>query len=85
MLIATIFTGFFGFKLIILEFILLKLSTIFTHMFAFKKKYFLIIENTKDIDLKKIKKRGKFVIIYRNARITEKINSLKKNLEKIVV
>ena len=52
-------------------------------MFAFKKNI-LIIENTKDIDLKKIKKRGKFVIIYRNARITEKINSLK-NLEKIVV
>ena len=47
-------------------------------MFAYKNKYFLIIENTKDIDLKKIKKRGKFVIIYRNARITEKINSLKK-------
>ena len=35
-------------------------------MFAFKKKYFLIIETIKDIDLRKIKKHNKFIIIYRN-------------------
>ena len=35
-------------------------------MFAYKKKYFLIIENTKDIDLRNIKIRNKFIIIYRN-------------------
>ena len=41
-------------------------------MFAFKKKYYLIIESIKDIDLRKIKKRGKFVIIYRYLK-TKKI------------
>ena len=40
-------------------------------MFVFKKKYFLIIESIKDIDLKKIKKRNKFVIIYRNHKNSE--------------
>ena len=35
-------------------------------MFILKKKYYLIIENIRDIDLKKLKKRDKFVIIYRN-------------------
>ena len=40
-------------------------------MFAFKKKYFLIIENIKDIDLKNIKKRNKFIIIYRNNKKIE--------------
>ena len=40
-------------------------------MFIYKNKYFLIIESIKDIDLKNIKKRNKFSIIYRN----------KKNLE----
>ena len=35
-------------------------------MFILKKKYFLIIENIKDINLKNIKKRNKFVIVYRN-------------------
>ena len=35
-------------------------------MFAKKKKYFLIIKSIKDINLKKIKKRKKFLIIYRN-------------------
>ena len=34
-------------------------------MFVLKKKYFLIIENIKDIDLKNIKIRNKFYIIYR--------------------
>ena len=35
-------------------------------MFVLKKKYFLIIESIKDINLKNIKKRNKFSIIYRN-------------------
>ena len=35
-------------------------------MFAFKKNYFLIIESIKDINLCHIKKRHKFIIIYRN-------------------
>ena len=35
-------------------------------MFIVKNKYFLIIENIKDIDLKNIKKKNKFSIIYRN-------------------
>ena len=47
-------------------------------MFAFKKNYFLIIENTKDIDLSNVKKRNKFTIIYRNQRINEKHNVLLK-------
>ena len=47
-------------------------------MFAFKKKYFLIIESTKDIDLSNVKKRNKFTIIYRNQRIKEKHNVLLK-------
>ena len=41
-------------------------------MFALKKKYFLIIESIKDINLKNIKKRNKFAIIYRNQRNLEK-------------
>ena len=40
-------------------------------MFIFKKNYFLIIESIKDIDLKKIKKRQKFRIIYRNRKNNE--------------
>ena len=35
-------------------------------MFSKKNKYFLLIENIKDIDLKNIKIRNKFSIIYRN-------------------
>ena len=35
-------------------------------------KYFSIIESIKDIDLKNIKKRDKFSIIYRNNNKTEK-------------
>ena len=35
-------------------------------MFIIKNKYFFIIENIKDIDLKKLKLRNKFFIIYRN-------------------
>ena len=40
-------------------------------MFSFKKKYYLIIQSIKDIDLKKIKKRTKFIIIYRNQKNSE--------------
>ncbi len=35
-------------------------------MFAFKNKYFLLIESIKDIDLSNIKNLNKFIIIYRN-------------------
>jgi thiamine-phosphate pyrophosphorylase len=45
-------------------------------MFAFKKKYFLIIETIKDIDLRKIKKHNKFIIIYRNQGKKENIVDL---------
>ena len=45
-------------------------------MFAKKKKYFLIIENTKDIDLRNIKVRNKFSIIYRNHKNQENYNNL---------
>ena len=47
-------------------------------MFAFKKKYFLIIESIKDINLRNIKKYNKFIIIYRNKEIEEDIAELKK-------
>ncbi len=40
-------------------------------MFSFKQRYYFIIESIKDIDLKKIKKRKKFTIIYRNQNNTE--------------
>jgi thiamine monophosphate synthase len=43
-------------------------------MFIKKNKYFLMIENIKDIDLKNIKIRNKFSIVYRNNR---KIDNLK--------
>ena len=43
-------------------------------MFTKKNKYFLLIENIKDIDLKNIKIRNKFSIVYRNYR---KIDNLK--------
>ena len=45
-------------------------------MFVMKNKYFLIIESIKDIDLKKIKKRNKFSIVYRNHSNTELITNL---------
>ena len=45
-------------------------------MFVLKKKYYLIIENIKDINLKNIKKRDKFAVIYRNNRILEKKEKL---------
>ena len=45
-------------------------------MFIFKKKYLLIIESIKDIDLKNIKITNKFIIIYRNLGKKEKISNL---------
>ena len=54
-------------------------------MFAFKKKYFLIIESIKDLKLKNIKKNSKFIIIYRrNDKKIENVEELK-NSEKIVI
>ena len=47
-------------------------------MFIIKKKYYLIIENTKDIKLNNIKKKNKFIIIYRNDKTKEKIDALYK-------
>jgi len=41
-------------------------------MFILKKKYYLIIQSIKDINLKNIKKRNKFTIIYRNQNNSEK-------------
>ncbi len=40
-------------------------------MFVIKKKYFLIIESIKDINLERINKYNKFVIIYRNQKKIE--------------
>ena len=45
-------------------------------MFAYKKRYFLIIQNIKDINLNKIKKSNKFVIILRNLKTINNIDSL---------
>ena len=45
-------------------------------MFTKKKKYFLLIENIRDIDLKNIKIRNKFSIIYRNPKKIEKKTDL---------
>ena len=45
-------------------------------MFAFKKKYILIIESIKNLNLRNIKKHNKFVIIYRNQETRENIDDL---------
>ena len=47
-------------------------------MFAYKKKYFLIIKSIKDINLNKIKTNHKFFIIYRNDKNREKLQDLLK-------
>ena len=47
-------------------------------MFAFKKKYFLIIESIKNLNLRNIKKYNKLVIIYRNNNNLEKLEDIKK-------
>jgi len=45
-------------------------------MFTKKNNYFLLIESTKDIDLKNIKIRNKFSIIYRNNKRIDALNEL---------
>ena len=45
-------------------------------MFVYKKKYFLLIENIRDLDLSNIKLSDKFVIIYRNQKKTDDFNKL---------
>ena len=47
-------------------------------MFAYKNKYFLIIENIKDIDLRNVKLIDKYIIIYRNVGKIENIDNLLK-------
>ena len=47
-------------------------------MFTFKNKYFLIIENIKDIDLRNIKLINRYIIIYRNSNKIEDIDRLVK-------
>ena len=51
-------------------------------MFISKKKYFLIIESIKDIQLSNIKKSDKINIIYRNKKIKDNISELS-NFRKI--
>ena len=51
-------------------------------MFILKNKYFLLIENIKDINLKNLKKRNKFFIIYRNRNKNDKLNCLLKFRQK---
>ena len=46
-------------------------------MFISKNNYYLYIENTKTLNLSLIKKRNKFIIIYRNNSKHESINQLK--------
>ncbi len=45
-------------------------------MYIFKYKYFLIIESIKDIDLINIRKRDKFIIIYRCTKLKDNIFDL---------
>ena len=45
-------------------------------MFTFKKKYFLIINNTKDINLNKIRLNHKFFIVYRNNQKQEELHKI---------
>jgi thiamine-phosphate pyrophosphorylase len=47
-------------------------------MFAYKKKYYLIIESIRDIDLSNIKLTQKFIIIYRNKNKKDNIEKLLK-------
>ena len=47
-------------------------------MFAYKNNYFLIIENTKDLDLENIKIQKKFTIIYRNKKDNESVDDIKR-------
>ena len=45
-------------------------------MFVLKSKYYFLIESTKDINLKNIKRPHKFSIIYRNFKNSEKKEDL---------
>ena len=54
-------------------------------MFAFKKNYFLIIENINDINLNNIKENNKFIIIYRNSKSTYNLSELLKFRKKCKV
>ena len=45
-------------------------------MFAFKNKYYLIIDNTKDINLNNFIRNNKFVIIYRNSKKPENFKTI---------
>ena len=45
-------------------------------MFINKNKYFLLVETIKDIDLKNIKIRNKFSIVYRNKSKIDNLNDL---------
>ena len=47
-------------------------------MFIIKKKYYLIIESIKNLNLENIKKRNKFTIIYRNQHNSERKEDLLK-------
>ena len=47
-------------------------------MFAYKNKYYLIIESIKDLNIKNIKRYNKFIVIYRNKSKIEKISDLHK-------
>lgn len=47
-------------------------------MFTFKKHYYLYIENSKQIDITKIKIRNKFSVIYRNYIRKEDVKNLMK-------
>ena len=47
-------------------------------MFTVKNKYFLIIESIRDLNLRNIKKFNKFIIIYRNKNIKEKLDDILK-------
>jgi thiamine-phosphate pyrophosphorylase len=47
-------------------------------MLCNKNNYFLLIENIKDIDLKNIKIRNKFSIVYRNNKKIDNLNDLHK-------
>ena len=47
-------------------------------MFTKKNKYFLLIENIRDIDLKNIKIRNKFSIVYRNRNKIHNLDNLLK-------
>ena len=50
-------------------------------MFVLKKQYYLYIKNTKDLDIKRIKKRNKFTVIYNSNKPEEKFDSLVLNLQ----